>query len=81
MPNSVMIADKEFIPKDNVVKLLKMASGEPTTCSACGADIWFVTMIKTGKKNPIGSDGISHYANCPKADTFRKSIHPEEKGE
>ncbi len=77
MPESVMIADKEFIPKENVTRLLKMAFGEPVQCEACQADIWFVAMIKSGKKNPIGADGISHYANCPNAAAFRKQTHPE----
>jgi len=40
------------------------------TCRGCGAKLyWIVT--QAGKRMPVDPDGTSHFATCPKADSFR----------
>lgn len=58
---------------NNVVKLLDMV-GNKTSCTACGRTIWMVRM-KSGKFNPITSDAVSHFADCPNAQSFRHKHH------
>lgn len=67
----------------------KAARGDGTTCSGCGALIYWVVM-RSGKRMPVDRgreqrvvylDGEwrvlgsykSHFASCPKADQFRKA--------
>lgn len=40
-------------------------------CKGCGEKIWWV-FTKNGKRSPIRADGVSHFADCPKAGTFRR---------
>ena len=64
------IKKEGIVSQENIVKLLNMIT-EPTECSKCHRKIWFVKM-KSGKTNPIQDDGISHFAACPYASSFRK---------
>lgn len=58
--------------RDNIRKLLGMACGDPTPCRHCGRPVWWLTMLKSGKKNPFTDDGVSHFADCSGAAGFRK---------
>lgn len=45
--------------------------GEPGVCRSCGAPVfWRITA--RGKATPHNPDGISHFATCPQASTWRK---------
>lgn len=44
----------------------------PAKCKDCGAEIRWITNRKTGKNMPINAEGVSHFADCPGADRFRK---------
>lgn len=52
-------------------KLLK-ALGAPAECKRCGQTIYWIVSGKTGKKNPITEEGISHFADCPNAKEFKR---------
>ena len=43
----------------------------PSKCRSCGATIFWVE-TKNGKKMPINADGVSHFATCPQAETWRR---------
>jgi hypothetical protein len=45
--------------------------GKEGTCRGCGATIWWVKNA-AGKSQPYSRQGISHFADCPKAAEFRK---------
>ena len=44
----------------------------PSKCKGCGAAIWWIESVTTGKKMPVNKDGTSHFSNCPKAVEFRR---------
>lgn len=47
------------------------SKGDLGTCRSCGATVyWRVT--SAGKRAPYNPDGISHFATCPQAQTWRK---------
>lgn len=54
-----------------VVKLFKVIGATPAICKKCGRDIWFVT-TRHGKQAPYTPAGISHFADCPHAEEFRR---------
>lgn len=56
--------------KRRIAYLLDHA-GEPGRCRACGAPIvWF--RHRSGAGAPYSMSGLSHFADCPKADQFRR---------
>jgi len=73
----------EFVPKQELVDLEeRMAKlldqiGDRSQCRGCGADIWWV-LTKNKKPNgehkkfPVSQAFISHFADCPASDRFRK---------
>lgn len=54
----------------NIVLLLNQI-GDRSTCRGCGKEIWWVT-YKSGRKAPITMEALNHFADCEKADRFRK---------
>ena len=56
--------------KPNIVRLLNML-GDASHCRACGRPIWWV-LTKNGRKMPVTDECISHFADCPNANEFRK---------
>ena len=45
----------------------------PARCRACAEEIYFIPRERQPeKKHPVNADGISHFATCPEADSFRK---------
>lgn len=65
-----MKAKKEEWLKSNIVKLLNQV-GQPGKCSGCGKKIWWVTHLN-GNTAPYTEEGLNHFADCPKAQSFRK---------
>ncbi len=70
-----MTTEEELLAKldalrSNVRALLDVIGGK-SQCRACGADIWFVK-TKNGKSAPYTAEALSHFADCPKAESFRK---------
>jgi hypothetical protein len=57
----------------NFEKLLPVI-GEKGECRGCGAEIYWVH-TKNMKKMPVTIKGLSHFADCPKADQFRGGKH------
>ena len=55
------------------IRQLLMVTGRPGECRACGRDIYWLEMRKSGKFAPYTLEGVNHFADCPKADEFRKS--------
>lgn len=56
----------------NIARLMKtMIGAGPGVCRGCGADIYWVT-TKAGKKAPFTAAALSHFADCPAAERFRK---------
>lgn len=45
--------------------------GDLGTCRSCGAEVVWVANPKTGKRPPYNRDGISHFATCPQAGTWK----------
>jgi hypothetical protein len=43
---------------------------EPAPCKGCSASIYWVE--RGPSRLPLNEDGTSHFATCPKADTFRR---------
>lgn len=54
----------------NVRKMLAVM-GQPTVCKSCNAPITFVT-TKAGKQTPYTPEAVSHFADCPDANKFRR---------
>jgi hypothetical protein len=54
-------------------KLFDMLS-ESKFCS-CGRKIWFLK-TKAGKAMPVTDEGLSHFADCPDAEKYRKTELP-----
>jgi hypothetical protein len=42
-------------------------------CKGCRKTIFWIP-TSTGKMMPVDSDGISHFATCPKARQFRREV-------
>lgn len=58
------------VPEDVTIPEGYTFSGRGT-CRSCGVPIvWAVTA--KGRAAPLNLDGISHYATCPQAATWRK---------
>ena len=55
---------------------------QPFACRGCGAKIFWAT-TKSGKGMPVCKDKdgawISHFSNCPRANTFRKDKKDEDR--
>jgi len=56
--------------RENIRKLFDML-GESRPCKKCGRKIWFVKS-KNGKAMPVTDEALSHFADCPGANGFRK---------
>ncbi len=54
--------------------LFKVMGIERKECKACGAAIYFVASPK-GKRIPYTEDGVSHFADCPHANNFRRAAN------
>lgn len=54
----------------NIYRLLHQI-GDRANCAGCGKEIWWVTH-KNGKAAPYTSEGLNHFADCPKAKDFKK---------
>lgn len=68
---------------------------EVVKCKGCGADMIFLTSIKSGKKIPVNpklitimtKDGYfhkgfeTHFSTCPQADKFRQPNGQQQNGE
>jgi hypothetical protein len=63
--------------RSNIAKLLANV-GDKGQCRGCGAEIWWITHNKSGKKVPYTPEGLNHFADCPAAAQFKK---PKEPGE
>ena len=48
------------------------------TCRSCGARVAWLKTVKTGSLAPVNPDGISHFATCPQAPSWRKPKAREE---
>lgn len=46
--------------------------GKPGLCQGCGASIWWL-VNKNGRWAPYTRDGLNHFADCPRAEAFRKA--------
>ncbi len=57
--------------RDNIERLYKTLGAQSGSCKACDAPIWWVT-TKNGKSAPFTAEGLNHFADCPKAEQFRK---------
>jgi len=75
MQKETAMANNVVDPAD-VVRLLNVV-GDVGTCKGCGETIWWVK-TKAGKSAPYTEKALNHFADCPKADRFRK---PETKTE
>ena len=53
----------------NIKRLLDQI-GDKGTCRGCNAEIWWV-VHKNGKRAPYTATGLNHFADCPKAQSFR----------
>jgi len=61
---------EKYVSRQIRTRLLKLGVGI-SKCQRCGEDIiWLKT--KNGKQMPTTLELISHFANCPSADEFRK---------
>ena len=55
-----------------VLNLLMFLTGDKkSACKGCGAPVWWL-MTKRAKRAPYTENALNHFADCPKADTFRK---------
>lgn len=54
----------------NIYKLLDQV-GDRGVCKGCGKQIWWV-VHKSGSKAPYTMEALNHFADCPKADRFKK---------
>lgn len=55
----------------DIVRVYVMNLGDPARCKGCGATIWYIRHAN-GKHVPYTRDGLNHFADCPKAQRFRK---------
>lgn len=64
-------AAKEVADLRKRIEMLLAIVGDKGRCRGCGAEIWWVK-TRRGKPAPYDTDGLSHFATCPQAKTFRK---------
>ena|GEM_PF-6536872 len=57
--------------RDRIEKLLAISGADKGRCRACGKEIWWLK-TKSGKAMPWTRDGVSHFADCPQANQFRR---------
>ena len=70
-PGANRVAEMATMYRANIRALVLAVGGEPGNCRGCRAPIYWVP-TKTGKTAPYNLDGLSHFADCPKSDRFRK---------
>jgi hypothetical protein len=58
--------------RERVGRMLDALAEEKRPCRACGRTTWFVR-TKAGRLAPYTDDALSHFADCPHADRFRKA--------
>ena len=56
--------------QSNINLLLNQIS-KSSNCHGCGKEIYWIT-LKSGKKAPYTPEALNHFADCEKADLFRK---------
>ena len=53
------------------------AGSHLVNCRSCQAPIYFISRPRQPeKKMPVNPDGVSHFATCPEAASFRKGKTP-----
>lgn len=66
---SITSTEQKYL--SNIQSLLKTIGAKPGACKGCGTPVWWVT-TKNGKSAPFTSEALNHFADCPKAASFRK---------
>lgn len=56
--------------RKSVLALLEKYA-DPDRCKKCGAKMYWI-LTKAGKASPLNVEGVSHFADCPHAPTFRR---------
>ncbi len=64
--------DINSIASHNEIDAILGQMGDVGRCRACNERIFWIWMEKSGKRNPIQCDGVSHFSSCPDAGKFRK---------
>ena len=72
------MSDEENLRR-NIHLLLKQV-GDIAICKGCGKEIYWVKH-KNGKATPYNTEGMNHFADCVKAQDFRKEKPREARGE
>lgn len=58
--------------RDRIGKMLTLVAREVRRCKRCGRTIYMLPMRESGKVAPYTDDAVSHFADCPHADEFRR---------
>lgn len=65
-------ADPELNPHELAYVIPEgWTAGDLGTCRSCAAPVMWAT-TRSGAKNPINPDGVSHFATCPQASSWRR---------
>jgi hypothetical protein len=59
-------------------KKLNEQNAATATCRGCGAAVYWVR-TENKKNMMVNTDGVPHWATCPKAKEFRKPRQPSKK--
>lgn len=70
-PTAAELRKRVLALENNMEMILDQVAVEVRPCKACNVKLWFVR-TKAGKILPLRYDGTSHFADCPKADQFRR---------
>ena len=67
--------EEELVVKllSNIQHLYKTIGAQSGTCKDCGQPIWWVT-TQNDKSAPFTARGLNHFADCCKADRFRRKV-------
>lgn len=71
MSDTTRVLDVPARLRANIRALFKVLAVRESTCKACGAAIFFVK-TPAEKWLPYTADALPHFADCPKADDFRR---------
>jgi hypothetical protein len=72
-PGEASLTEQRVAWLEKNIRQLLMVAGRPGVCRACGRDIFWLEMTKSGKFAPYTKEGVNHFADCEHADEFRKS--------